>query len=114
MWVVEGGGGGGRRRRGGRREGRRKGRREGGRTRMLKVGCYQLKIRQTLKDSHFMSHVEVFFPSSPLPLPPGYDDENGSYIKVLHDHIAYRYEIREVIGKGSFGQVVKVGRVTVM
>ena len=38
----------------------------------------------------------------------GYDDENGSYIKVLHDHIAYRYEIKEVIGKGSFGQVVKV------
>ena len=37
----------------------------------------------------------------------GYDDDNGSYIKVLHDHIAYRYEIREVIGKGSFGQVVK-------
>lgn len=37
----------------------------------------------------------------------GYDDENGSYIKVLHDHIAYRYEIKEVIGKGSFGQVVK-------
>ena len=38
----------------------------------------------------------------------GYDDENGSYIKVLHDHIAYRYEIREIIGKGSFGQVIKV------
>lgn len=38
----------------------------------------------------------------------GFDDDNGSYIKVLHDHIAYRYEIREVIGKGSFGQVVKV------
>ncbi|PRD29610.1 UNVERIFIED_CONTAM: Dual specificity tyrosine-phosphorylation-regulated kinase 2 [Trichonephila clavipes] len=35
----------------------------------------------------------------------GYDDDNGSYIKVLHDHIAYRYEILEVIGKGSFGQV---------
>ena len=38
----------------------------------------------------------------------GYDDENGSYIKVLHDHIAYRYEIKEIIGKGSFGQVIKV------
>lgn len=37
----------------------------------------------------------------------GYDDENGSYIKVLHDHIAYRYEILEVIGKGSFGQVIR-------
>ena len=35
----------------------------------------------------------------------GYDDQNGSYIKVLHDHIAYRYEILEVIGKGAFGQV---------
>ena len=38
----------------------------------------------------------------------GYDDDNGSYIKVLHDHISYRYEIKEIIGKGSFGQVIKV------
>ncbi|KAM6286941.1 dual specificity tyrosine-phosphorylation-regulated kinase 4 isoform 2-T2 [Spheniscus humboldti] len=36
-----------------------------------------------------------------------YDDEHGSYLKVLHDHIAYRYEVLEVIGKGSFGQVAK-------
>ncbi|KAI6228860.1 Dual-specificity kinase [Aphelenchoides fujianensis] len=37
----------------------------------------------------------------------GYDDENGSYLLVPHDHIAYRYEILKVIGKGSFGQVIK-------
>ncbi|XP_033210211.1 DYRK-family kinase pom1-like isoform X2 [Belonocnema kinseyi] len=37
----------------------------------------------------------------------GYDDDNGSYNKVLHDHISYRYEILEVIGKGSFGQVIR-------
>ncbi|CAK5081809.1 unnamed protein product [Meloidogyne enterolobii] len=34
-----------------------------------------------------------------------FDDENGSYVLVLHDHIAYRYEILKIIGKGSFGQV---------
>ncbi|XP_071037198.1 dual specificity tyrosine-phosphorylation-regulated kinase 4 [Parasteatoda tepidariorum] len=37
----------------------------------------------------------------------GYDDDNGSYVKVLHDHLSYRYEILEVIGKGSFGQVIR-------
>lgn len=35
----------------------------------------------------------------------GYDDEQGSYIQVPHDQIAYRYEVLKVIGKGSFGQV---------
>lgn len=35
----------------------------------------------------------------------GYDDDQGSYIHVPHDHIAYRYEVLKVIGKGSFGQV---------
>ena len=28
-------------------------------------------------------------------------------MQVLHDHLVYRYEILEVLGKGSFGQVVK-------
>jgi len=37
----------------------------------------------------------------------GYDDENGDYKIKVGDHIAYRFEIIEILGSGSFGQVVK-------
>ncbi|KAF8906034.1 hypothetical protein CPB84DRAFT_1770885 [Gymnopilus junonius] len=36
----------------------------------------------------------------------GYDDERGDYLVVNHDHLAYRYEIMDTLGKGSFGQVL--------
>jgi dual specificity tyrosine-phosphorylation-regulated kinase 2/3/4 len=36
----------------------------------------------------------------------GYDDDRGDYIVVNHDHLAYRYEIIDTLGKGSFGQVL--------
>ncbi|KAG8726990.1 hypothetical protein FRC10_006514 [Ceratobasidium sp. 414] len=32
----------------------------------------------------------------------GYDDELGDYLVIKHDHLAYRYEIIDTLGKGSF------------
>uniref|UniRef100_A0A158P6J8 Dual specificity tyrosine-phosphorylation-regulated kinase mbk-2 n=1 Tax=Angiostrongylus cantonensis TaxID=6313 RepID=A0A158P6J8_ANGCA len=68
------------------------------------------------EQSEIFNYVRVFFVGSQAkkrggviggPNNCGYDDENGSYQLVAHDHIAYRYEILKVIGKGSFGQVIK-------
>ena len=45
---------------------------------------------------------------SPLnPFNQGYDDERGDYRVVLKDHIAYRWEVVDFLGKGSFGQALK-------
>lgn len=37
----------------------------------------------------------------------GFDDERSDYKFVQGDHIAYRYEVERILGKGSFGQVFK-------
>ena len=37
----------------------------------------------------------------------GYDDERGDYNIIVGDHLAYRYEIVDILGKGSFGQVAR-------
>ncbi|KAI6019703.1 hypothetical protein F5J12DRAFT_925847 [Pisolithus orientalis] len=36
----------------------------------------------------------------------GYDDDRGDYLVVHGDHLAYRYEVVDTLGKGSFGQVL--------
>ena len=37
----------------------------------------------------------------------GYDDDNGDYNTYVGEQINYRYEILDILGKGSFGQALK-------
>lgn len=37
----------------------------------------------------------------------GYDDDRGDYLINPGDHFGYRYEIVDLLGKGSFGQVLR-------
>ncbi len=37
----------------------------------------------------------------------GYDDDQGDYRVVPGDHLGYRFEVVDFLGKGSFGQALR-------
>jgi len=84
-----------------------------------------LKPHQALKRFHaaissyeqgeILEYQEIYFlgfkakknKTEPSKVNFGFDDERSDYKLVAGDHIAYRYEVQKMLGKGSFGQVVR-------
>ena len=76
---------------------------------------YKHKL-SAMEQTEILNYPEVYFIGMNAMKRPGvvggnnnnfYDDNKAFYVEVCHDHIAYRYEILKVIGKGSFGQVLR-------
>jgi len=79
----------------------------------LKLYINELTLAE---QSEILDYTQIFFTGStnkkvkfnPNLPNNGYDNEEGEYRVVDHDHIAYRFEIISNLGQGSFCQVVKV------
>jgi dual specificity tyrosine-phosphorylation-regulated kinase 2/3/4 len=77
---------------------------------------YQFNLTEYEK-KEMMNYNQIYFTghhSQKRPADPshpvcnfGYDDERGDYLIQLKDHLDYRYEVIKVMGKGSFGQVLR-------
>ena len=67
-----------------------------------------------LEKNEILDYQSIYFLQNKTRIKPslegnnfGYDDDKGDYIMMTGDHIAYRYEIIKLLGKGSFGQVAE-------
>ena len=45
--------------------------------------------------------------ANPKEVNNGFDDERNDYVLIKNDQVHYRYEILEILGRGSYGQVIK-------
>lgn len=61
------------------------------------------------EQEEILNYKDIYYIGKNLkPKDPEFDHENGDYRILIKDHIAFRYEIIGLIGKGSFGQVIEV------
>ena len=56
-------------------------------------------------DVYYLGALSSKVKLNPAGINYGFDDERGDYLLVAGDHIAYRYEVLKMLGKGNFGQV---------
>ncbi|KAI7901912.1 uncharacterized protein BX663DRAFT_512802 [Cokeromyces recurvatus] len=70
---------------------------------------YEKQEMMNYENIYFVGHHAKKRPTSPSQTicNYGYDDERGDYLVQIRDHLDYRYEVLELMGKGSFGQVLK-------
>jgi dual specificity tyrosine-phosphorylation-regulated kinase 2/3/4 len=59
--------------------------------------------------SELLSFEEIFyFCKETKGINREFDDDKGDYKVLINDDILYRFEVQDILGKGSFGQVLKV------
>lgn len=73
------------------------------------LNSYELEEIEEYEEIYYLGQKEKKVkPNSTGARNYGFDDSAHHYRSSVGDHIAYRYEIRAVLGKGAFGQVIKV------
>jgi dual specificity tyrosine-phosphorylation-regulated kinase 2/3/4 len=70
---------------------------------------YEQSELEAFKEIYFLGHFNKKVPASlgEGSNNHGFDDAQHHYKASIGDHIAYRYEIRSILGRGAFGQVLR-------
>lgn len=66
-----------------------------------------LEFREIL-DYHEIYYISDMNHKLPAKNDQDYDDDKGDYVVIRGDQVKYRYEVLDLLGRGSFGQVLKV------
>ncbi|CAK5078841.1 unnamed protein product [Meloidogyne enterolobii] len=66
---------------------------------------YDKRKLTTFELTEIKEYAKIYFVGPHAKKQIDFDDKDGVYKVVLHDHLAYRFEITKSIGKGSFGHM---------